>query len=65
MTPKYSQILWWPKKNIHKIFIQKKIIIFLKTQKNFEIKKFDPIKMVRAYVCMKISEYPTWGLPTL
>ena len=25
---------------------------------NSEIKKFEPKKMSRAYVCMKISEYP-------
>ena len=41
-----------------------KIFIFLKTQKNIEIQKFDPKKSGRAYVCMKISEYPPpppWG----
>ena len=43
------------------MFIPKKIFIFLKTQKNIEIRKFDPKKMDRAYVCMKISEYPPWG----
>ena len=32
--------------------------MFLKTPKNIEIQKFDPKKMDRAYVCMKISEYP-------
>ena len=41
-------------------FIPKKIFIFLKIQKNIEIQKFDPQKMDRAYVCMKISEYPPW-----
>ena len=44
-------------KNIHKIFTPQKIFIFLKTPKNIEIQNFDPKKMVRAYVCMKISEY--------
>ena len=58
MTPKYSPILWWPPKNIHKIFIPPKIFIFLKTPKNIEIQNFEPKKMTRAYVCMKISEYP-------
>ena len=47
-----------PKKNIHKIFIPKKIFIFLKAPKNIEIQNFEPKKMDRAYVCMKISEYP-------
>ena len=56
--PKYSPILWWPQKNIHKIFIPQKILNFLKTPKNVEIKNFEPQKMVRAYVCMKVSEFP-------
>ena len=42
------------------MFIPQKIFIFLKTPKNIEIQKFDPQKMDRAYVCMKISEYPPW-----
>ena len=58
MTSKYSPILWWPQKNIHKIFIPKKIFIFLKTPKNIEIQNLEPKKMDQAYVCMKISEYP-------
>ena len=41
--------------NLH---TQKKIFILLKTPKNIEIQNFDPKKMTRAYVCMKISEYP-------
>ena len=36
----------------------KKIFIFLKTQKNIESQNFEPKKMGRAYVCVKISEYP-------
>ena len=60
MTSNYSPILWWPQKNIHKIFIPKKIFIFLKTQKNIEIQNFEPKKLDRAYICMKISEYPPW-----
>ena len=58
MSSKNSPILWWPQKNIHKIFIPQKIFIFLKTPKNIEIQNFEPKKMDRAYVCMKISEYP-------
>ena len=61
MTSKYSLILWWPQKNIHKIFIPKKIFIFLKTQKNIEIQNFEPKKMDQAYVCVKISEYTPLG----
>ena len=45
-------------KNIHKIVIPPKILIFLKTQKSIEILNFEPPKLTRAYVCMKISEYP-------
>ena len=56
--PKYRPILWWPQINIHKIFISQKIFIFLKTPKNIEIKSFEPQKLTRAYVCIKISEYP-------
>ena len=50
MTPpkKYPQ-------NLH----TQKIFIFLKTLKNIEIQNFEPPKMTLAYVCMKISEYPT------
>ena len=51
-------------KNIHKIFIPQKIFSFLKTQKNIEIQNFEPKKMDRAYVCMKISEYPPGVGPT-
>ena len=48
MTPKkYPQNLHTPKN-----------IIFLKTPKNIEIQNFEPKKMGRAYVCVKISEYP-------
>ena len=58
MTSKYSPILLRPPKYIHKIFIPPKILIFLKTPKNIEIQNFEPPKMTRAYVCMKILEYP-------
>ena len=40
MTTKYKPILWWPQKNIDKIFITQ--IFFLKTAKNIEIQNFDP-----------------------
>ena len=46
-------------KNIHTIFIPPKIFIFLKTPKNIEIQNFEPQKMTGAYICMKLSEYPT------
>ena len=60
MNPKYSPILWWPQKNIQKIFIpHKKYYFFWKTQQNIEIQNFEPQKMTRAYECMKISEYPS------
>ena len=53
-------------KNIHKIFIFPKIFIFLKTPKNIEIQNFEPKKMTRAYVCIKISEYPLgFGRPSI
>ena len=61
MTPKYSPILWWPQKYIHKIFIPQKIFIFLKIPKNIEIQNFEPQKMTLAYVCMKISEYRAYA----
>ena len=35
-----------------------KTSIFLKTPKNIEIQNFEPKKIVRAYVCVKIPEYP-------
>ena len=45
-------------KFIHHFIIPPKILIFLKTPKNIEIHNFEPkLKMVWAYVYMKISEY--------
>ena len=38
--------------------ISQKLFIFLKTQKILKFKILDPQKMTRAYVCLKISEYP-------
>ena len=66
MTLKLAQFCDDPQKNIHKIFIPPKIFIFLKPQKNnIEIQNFEPPKIARAYVCVKISEYPpplgVWG----
>ena len=34
-----------------------KIFIFLKNQNNIEIQNFEPQKVVRAYIYVKISEY--------
>ena len=48
MTPKKYPQNVPTQKNIH----------FSETPKNIEIQKFDPQKMDRAYVYMKISEYP-------
>ena len=36
-----------------------KLFIFLKTPKNIEIQNFEPQKIARAYVCVKISDYPS------
>ena len=58
MAAETSPVLWWPPKNIHKIFIPPKTFICLKTPKNIEIENFESPKMVPAYVYMKISEYP-------
>ena len=62
MTLKLAQF-WDDPNNIStKSSYPQKIFIFLKTPKNIEIQNFEPKKMVRAYVCVKISEYPPWGL---
>ena len=58
--------LWWPPKNIHKIFIPRKHINFSENPKKYW--NFEPQKIARAYVCVKISEYnpPTplgWSYP--
>ena len=49
-----------PQKISTKSSYPKNIFIFLKTPKIIEIQKFEPQKMAPAYVCMKISEYPTY-----
>ena len=42
MTPKYSPILWWPKKISTKSSYPPKIFIFLRTPKDIEIQNFEP-----------------------
>ena len=58
MTLKLAQFCDDPKKISTKSSYPQKIFIFLKTQKNMEIQNFEPKKIARAYVCVKISEYP-------
>ena len=48
---KYPQNIHTPK-NIH----------FSEYPKNIEIQNFEPQKIARAYVCVKISEYTPWAL---
>ena len=62
MTLKQAQFCEDPQKISTKSSYPKKIFIFLKTPKNIEIHDFEPKKMGRAYVCVKISEYPPWDL---
>ena len=61
MTLKLAQFCDDPKKISTKSSYPQKIFIFLKTPKNIEIQNFEPQKMGRAYVCVKISEYPPGG----
>ena len=56
MTPPPPQKKKKKKKNIHKILILKNIH-FLKTPKYIKIQNFEPPKITRAYVCMKIQMY--------
>ena len=65
MTLKLAQFCDDPPKNIHKIFIPPKNIHFSDTPKNIEIQNFEPKKIARAYVCVKISEYPPGYMPRL
>ena len=58
MTLKLAQFCDDLKKISTKSSYPQKIFIFLKTQKNIEIQNFEPQKMDRAYVCVKISDYP-------
>ena len=62
MTLKLAQFCDDPQKISTKSSYPQKILIFLKTPKNIEIQNFEPQKMGRAYVCVKISEYPPWVL---
>ena len=62
MTLKLAQFCGDPKKISTKSSYPQKIFIFLKTPKNIEIQNFEPKKIARAYVCVKISEYPPLGL---
>ena len=61
MTLKLAQFCDDPKKYPQNLYTPQKILIFLKTPKNIEIQNFEPPKMGRANVCVKISEYPPWG----
>ena len=66
MTLKLAQFCDDPQKKSTKSSFPQKIFIFLKTPKNIEIQNFEPQKMGRAYVCVKISEYPPpLGLATV
>ena len=58
MTLKLAQFCYDQKKISTKSSYPQKMFIFLKTQKNIEIQNFEPKKIGRAYVCVKISEYP-------
>ena len=58
MTLKLAQFCDDPQKISTKSSYPQKIIIFLKIQENIEIQNFEPPKMGRAHVCVKISEYP-------
>ena len=60
---KYCPILWWPQKNIHKIYIPKKILILLKTPKNIEIQNFEPKKWTESTYIWKYQSTPP-GVPS-
>ena len=62
MTLKLAQCCDDPIKISTKSSYPKQLLIFLKTQKNIEIQNVEPKKMGRAYVCVKISEYPPPGV---
>ena len=49
------------KKYPQNLHTPKKYFFFLKTPKNIEIQNFEPQKIARAFVCVKISKYPPWG----
>ena len=54
MTLKLANFVMTPKKISTKIFIPQKNIHFSQNP----LQNFEPQKMGRAYVCVKISEYP-------
>ena len=58
MSLKLAQFCDDPQKISTKSSYPQKIFKFLKAPKNIEIQNFEPKKMGRAYVCVKISEYP-------
>ena len=58
MTLKLAQFCDDPKKISTKSSYPQKYSFFFKTPKNIEIQNFEPPKKARAYVCVKISEYP-------
>ena len=61
MTLKQAQFCDDPKKISAKSSYPQNIFIFLKPKKIFKFQNFEPQKMGRAYVCVKISEYhPPW-----
>ena len=62
MTLKLAQFCDDPQKYPQELHTPQKIYVFLKTPKNIEIQKFEPQKIAQAYVCVKISEYPSWDL---
>ena len=56
MTPKNNPVLRWPPINVHKLIIPQKLFIYLKKTK---ILKFKILNVQKAYVYMKMPEYPT------
>ena len=56
--PQSSPICDDPKKYLQNIHTPKIYSFFWKTPKNIEIQNFEPQKIARGYVCVKISEYP-------
>ena len=63
MALKLVQFCDDPPKISTKSSYPQKIFIFLNTPKNIEIQNFEPPKIARAYVCVKISECPPGGGP--
>ena len=61
MILKLAQFCDDPRKISTKSSYPKKILIFQKTPKNIEIQNFEPKKIARAYLCVKISRVPLLG----